>query len=448
MTVLASSELRGWFEPITLGLHAPTDFEELRKYPNDDVSIPSAAAFVHELSHYLQFYGTVFGYSYLLGIRACSVCMQDAMKSMTGRKGLSFPASSWPIDIDKVFPTQEDREFYTQAILMNRYYNEELSGYTYPHFGRNHPVRINGHSVLTSPLYLELADGTTFPFTGEVLLENYAVCQEVQFLSRSTSCKKYVDTRYLSLSNALQVRYMGIGVWFGTFGLTQIEPLLYFVLLNQPQEGFLRRLGDYTLACNTKKLLTESTRLKELPRPKTNEETRYVMSKIADISGLADPLDVLSKWKDLLKPSIEGNPWPVDWISYRIWDWFLEQPLRILTWPENLQSVLTGLPLVKVHFDNRTPGESINLLNVPQGTLSSRHFTLLEGHHDYSERVYMITGLYNHSEIRCPHLWDSKPQLCESCQACRGHLPDDGIGDDCPVTKKHGDLINIVSKKK
>lgn len=349
MTVLAATEFRGSFDSITLGLHAPSDFSELRKY-RDDLSVRDGATFVHELSHYFQFYGTIFGYHYLLAMRACSICLKDGMKSMAGVEGLAFPAAHWPIDLERVFPSEENRDFYTQAILSNRYYNEELYGYTYNHFGRsNMPVRVDGYSVLTSPLYLELHDGTVFPFTGETLLENWAVCHETQFLSSSVPrefANRFIEATYLSLPSQMQARYMGLGVWFATYDLMELEPLLYFTLLNQPLEGFIGRLGDYTLAFRTKKLLTRFRQLSDLSRPTNDDEVRDVLSQIAKISGLADPLETLAKYRDLMKPTAHGDCWVVDWISWRIWNWFLEEPLRILTWPENLQLVLKGIPLV------------------------------------------------------------------------------------------------------
>jgi hypothetical protein len=435
------------FDPISLGLHAPTELAQLGKYTADH-PVQDAATFVHELSHYLQFYGTAFGYNYLLAMRGCATCLQDGMKSLSGRRNISFPASEWPIDIGKVFADEESREFYTQAILMNRYYNEELRGFTYCHFGRNQPVTVDGHQILTSPLYLELENNTVFPFTGEALLENYAACQEIQFLSRCAPrdiTERLVDSMYLKLPKELQALYMGIGVWIATFGLVDIEPLLYFTLLNQPQEGFLRRLGDYTLASHTKRLLTEFGRLQRLTRPKTSEEMRNVLQEIATIVGLADPLETLAHMRSLFNPSIDTGYWVVDWVSHQTWNWILDEPLRILTWPENLQDVLQSIPLLKLHFANRPADETINVLNVPQESLNHRHLAMIKEHYDYGERLYVITELYSRSRMRCPYWWQRNPGLCESCDACSGYLPDKSIQGDCPVMKKHSDLINIAS---
>jgi hypothetical protein len=446
MTVLSSSNyrFRGYFDPVTLGLHAPIDFKDMTRYI-DDVTVSGAATFVHELSHYMQFYGTVFGYTHLLSLRGCLQCIEDGMKSMAGKGMSCFPASSWPIDIGQVFPTEELMAFYTQAILLNRYYNEELKGLTYAHFGSNQPIAIDGNLILTSPLYLEQEGGNFFPFTGEALLENYAVCQEVQFLTNHFPREitmKHLEQSYLSIPFIKQVHYQGIGVWMGTFKLHKIEPLLYFTLLNQPHSGVIRRLGDYTLAFNTKKVFTTFNQLKELSCPKTNDETRKVFTQIAEITGLADPLDVLSKWRDILRPTVERRSWIVDWISSRIWDWLLSEPIKILTWPENLPSILGSIPLLNVLFENH-PGENINNLNISQSP-PSEYIGLVKSLHDYSERLYITMGLYNDSEIRCPHIWKEKPVICESCDVCPGYLPDNIIGNDCPVRKDHGDLLDIV----
>jgi len=147
--------------------------------------------------------------------------------------------------------------------------------------------------------------------------------------------------------------------------------------------------------------------------------------------------------RSLLNPSIDTG-WVVDWVSLQTWNWILDEPLRILTWPENLQDVLQSIPLLKLHFANRPADETINVLNVPQERLNQKHLAMIKEHHDYGERLYVITELYNRSRMRCPNWWQTNPGLCESCATCSGYLPDKHIQGDCPVIKKHSDLINIA----
>ena len=65
MTLLHSSNTRGFFDPITLGFFVDGDLESLTKYKNDDIRLKTKATLHHELTHYFQFYGTTFGNLYL-----------------------------------------------------------------------------------------------------------------------------------------------------------------------------------------------------------------------------------------------------------------------------------------------------------------------------------------------------------------------------------------------
>lgn len=51
MTIFSSNNARGFFEPITLVLHAPSALNEIKKY-KDDVSLQDLAIFINELSYY------------------------------------------------------------------------------------------------------------------------------------------------------------------------------------------------------------------------------------------------------------------------------------------------------------------------------------------------------------------------------------------------------------
>jgi hypothetical protein len=64
MTILQSSQTRGFFDPISLGFFVDGDFEKLH-YENDDIRLKTKATIFHEITHYLQFYGTTFGNTYL-----------------------------------------------------------------------------------------------------------------------------------------------------------------------------------------------------------------------------------------------------------------------------------------------------------------------------------------------------------------------------------------------
>lgn len=442
MTVLSSTDYRGHFDPISLGLHAPTDLDEITK-PKDGFSWRDKATFVHELSHYLQFYGTVFGYSYLFLARGLSLSIEHVIHTMRNRHDLMFPVAEWEFNQGEVFVTPEDRRIHLGAICSNRYYNEELYGFTYAHCGDFKPVRMAGHLVFSSPLFLMLPDGSHFGFTGETLLENYAAFQEAQFLACYAPADYYLrhgENTYLSLPGDLAAKYMGLQVWIASFKLLHIEPYLYFTLLNQPQSGLPSRLGEYALGRNTKKLLDQYPELQQLSRPQSNDEARLLIENIAELSGLDNPLDTLSATVDMLAKSVSKKTWSVDYISSSIMSWFLNEPLQIAAWPTNIDAVLHSIPIVKVHYDGQPQGMSTSFVN-PDRNIPSERASLIRGHHQYAERTYILHGLFSKAHIRCPYMWKTLPHLCSSCNSCSGFLPDSNVAEDCPVLRKHGDLL-------
>ncbi|MFA4906978.1 MAG: hypothetical protein WC602_01775 [archaeon] len=454
MTLLKGEIARGSFDTITLGLTAPTDLNSLMEYnpENDDPTLIGAATFFHELSHYLQFYGTSFGYFYLLQIRGIAAAMNEYMQAAKTSTEVinSFPACNWPIDFRDVFLGEKDRLFYTQSMLMNRYCNEELFGFTYAHFGNNHPIPINGQHVLSSPLFLRNDElNRDFPVTGDILLENYATCQEMQFVISNTSRDRalnFMSKMYEDLSVDQKLRYMGIAVWIGTFGLTHIEPLLYFTLLNQPQNGFLKRIGDYSLVRNTKQLLTNFSELQHIKKPETNEEMVTSLAAIARISGLDNPLDILAQNLSLIAPELEKkDPWSIDWIAAKIWAFFLNEPLQIIKWPSNPASILKSIPIMKLHFSNIQ--QEYSTMNYVNSKELQNEIEFTKKHHKYTERLHFIIGLYNNKEVKCPFFFSVKPELCSFCNICNGFLPNSEIGDDCPVVSEHSDILKLVYNK-
>ena len=63
MNNLKSSNARGFFDPVSLGLHIPQSFTSEDLY-SDDLDLLDKGTLIHELTHYLQFFGTCFGFFY------------------------------------------------------------------------------------------------------------------------------------------------------------------------------------------------------------------------------------------------------------------------------------------------------------------------------------------------------------------------------------------------
>ena len=135
-------ENRNFFDPITLGLSLQNSPLELFRY-NDDISIANAGTFIHELTHYLQFYGSVFGYHYLINQWGTTVMLADYMRFLLDSKCLTYPLVFNKTNIyDFHAKKQESKEFLTQALLLQRFFNEEIYGITYP-FLNQFPIQNN-----------------------------------------------------------------------------------------------------------------------------------------------------------------------------------------------------------------------------------------------------------------------------------------------------------------
>lgn len=441
MTILASGEVRGFFDPIAIGLHLPVDPAELGRY-SDDVAATNAATMIHEVTHYLQFFGTVFGYTYLWSMRDVAKVMATGIASKAQDHQLQFPASNWPIDLHALFQSAEDREFYTLSILFNRYFNEELYGLTYTHFGGNLPISDSRGGIVTSPLHLEQADGSVLTVTGEVLLENHASCNEVQFLGAYPSSvrDRLIQNMYLDLPSRLQARYLGYGVWLGTHELTHLEPIIYFVLFNQPMTGFLESLGEYRLVRDAKTILTYAHRYRDLDVPRTDAELREVVDAICKATNLTDPFHALSELHTFLAERVAGcdEMWSVDWIAHEIIGWTLNNRLESVLWPQRPLNILNSVPFFNVQFGNAVGNTVRHVL--PSGLPPDQYEILVLRHLEYVRAVQLIVGLYNSRRVRCPHWVRVKPRICESCASCSGFLPDSGIGEDCPVVQSFGVL--------
>lgn len=460
------SQQRSFFDPITLGLRLPRIFEpgELEAIVEDGyfgdrttLAIEHAATGIHEIAHYLQFYGTLLGHLCLRTIQRRSRCLAHLFAYAQSKHGLDFPAKKWAFDLQEVFDEKDDQRYYTETMLLHRYFEEELHGIAYPVHSWV-PVPLDGGFVQSSPLWLMTQESGYFPFTGSILLENAAVGYEVYFLSSMPEFpddfKESLVQCYVNLPPPLGRLYNGLSVWLGTSDIIHLEPLLYFTLLNQPMENILDCLGNYTLAQNTKRVLMRSERLCTIQRPETDDQTRDVLQEIADALDLHNPLDSIRQYNTDLRESIAGDhrileedgSWITDYVTCQAFDYFSENPLEIIKWPLNVKKLIRTVPILNVTVPDSEykAAAFISETAIPSELIASA----MTWHLRYCHDVHMLFGLYEHPTIRCPHWIYERPALCELCKSCSGDIPSEMLDGTCPVVERYGEVLQIASRRK
>ncbi|MFH1373437.1 MAG: hypothetical protein ABII79_06565 [bacterium] len=152
------------FDPVTLGLHVPpsvltgggdTTRSDLAK---DELLLHDSGVFVHELTHYLQFHGSWFGYYCLFHSQLKTHFFLKFLRHLCQTKRLVPPvAYHYPIDTDRVsdFIAQEDdQSIFLRMLNAERYFQEELYGWNYPYLSM-HPLYEDSRWVKqSSVLYL------------------------------------------------------------------------------------------------------------------------------------------------------------------------------------------------------------------------------------------------------------------------------------------------------
>jgi len=437
-TFLNTTE-RGFFDPITLGIFVPTDFNKLARY-TDETSFCDSATFFHELSHYLQFYGTTFGVFYLKHVHLRTTMIVEMLRVIEKRdKFIQTPAYRYEIDINSLFQAQNEREIFTQSLLSNRYFLEELYGHTYPHMDPFKPIidEVDGKPLITSILHLRQNDDFVLPITGQILIENQACLNETSFLishSPSEVCNNILQRNYVDLPERTASIYLGLSRWLVTIGLQHIEDLLYFILLNQPQFGYISRLGDYSIAKNIKQILINSSKLKGIKKPKSENEIEDTVENICNLTNLENPFKVISEFRDILKKQMKNKhtSFVFEWVAYEIFSWILSNKYEAIRWPEQPNSILDSIPILKVHFDS-DKNYNYAVLRFLKQSPNKELLYLISAHNTYTEHVHLVHGFFYGNKTRCPKYIQSKPKLCNSCEVCSGYIPDSLIEKDCPV---------------
>jgi len=449
MSQLNEVSVRGVFDPVTLGLYVPSNILSKPSYL-DEPTITEHATFFHELTHYYQFYGSTFGYLCLLGIYGYSTSLAEILRQLSRREGISCPA--YMADWRHFFDHWEDKSFHTQAWTLQRYFQEELYGWTYPHFDI-HPILKDNVPLITSPLYLRQSSGYDLAVTGQVILENQAALNESVFVATNCSkdlAKGILHKAYTSLPDSLASKYLGISTWMGTLGLSHIENVLFFTILNQQHWNYLRNLGEYTLVQNTKRVLTLSHEFRCLKEPKSEAELLRLVEIICNKAGLCDPFHAIEETRDLIDKGLDPSRsnHAVDLISSEIFSWILKNKLEAVKWPAHPLRFLQSIPILRAYFGDDYSNRSFSILNKWNISHRKFDFSVLDKHDRYSTMVYLVQNLYQEEKTRCPLYIKEKPSACASCETCSGYLPDDSIGDDCPVLSLLSELnLKLVRRK-
>ena len=366
-------DTRAYIEPITLGIRVPRifkpgEFEECCKFDDwqAEKAVSDMAALHHEVAHYLQFFGTIWGYNYLRMLHDSAATFEKKAMYLKKKGLLSYPIYEVSCNISDIFQEEKEQEDYTRAILNNRYYNEEFQGLTYTLWGNNLPIKQEGNLIQSSPLFLSLRDGFVFPVTGNMILENYAAYYEIDFLKNSPNrdiANRIIKKAFLEIPKANISKYSGLAVWIATEGLSHIEPLIYFMLLNQPMDDIILKLGEYALARNMKIILQNSPKLRLLDKPNTDDDVKKCFVQMSEITGLSNPLESLESLRLLLAKNSEiimhhynfDGSWILEILFCMIGDWWHKRPSRILSW--NHKDLTDSVPIVNVHAENiETPG--------------------------------------------------------------------------------------------
>jgi hypothetical protein len=426
---------RYFFDPITLGIHIPESVIKPKVY-SDDLSIIDESIFVHEISHYLQFYSSCFGYVYLFNYHVFIKHSLAILKHLSKNNELVCPvAFNYPVDLEEIFPNSDEAMFVLKNINMERYYTEELYGWTYPLFLIEPVRRSDGELLKTFPLYLYQKDVSPFGVSGESIIENQASWNQMNYLSNGYPERNLDIIKQLinNQDNEIYSKYHGINTWFNNLGIGHLADIMYFIILNQPQWDLLDKRGDYVLVHSLKSILKKAILFKDFTPARNDKETDQLISIICKETNLSNPFANLEQLKQYIvevsSEKYKSDPdWIIDWNALQIVDWTLKNKTSAISWSNNPMELLKKIPIINLFADTTfNVPLSINIpSNIEESTSKYLGSSMVR---------YLVYNIMTNKQFECPSWIYVRPSLCKSCKHCDGILPSKHIGIDCPVLK-------------
>ena len=438
---------RGFFDPISLGIYLQFDYSEYKSKGKfvDTEKIEAFGSFAHEFSHYLQFYGTTFGLFYLMMLTEITEVTKKIIFGLEKHhSNLSTPLLKYipsPNVAAKISQVDEDR--LTMALLGGRFFQEEFFGWTYPHLGIS-PIFIKNRPYVTSPVHLSLFEEKSplryLPITGKVLFETQACYNETSYIARCSPNNDYYyesfKKNYLNLPSHIRDEYLGLSQWIIGQNLGKIEPIIYFVLLNQNPQGWLNKVGDYNLIKNLKTLLLKSSSLTDINEPNNETELINAIELICNKTELDNPFTALETNYKLIEKNISENNYSIERLISVIFKWQLENKYYAVYWYKNPSLIWNSLPIINLHTTNLNNHQLSLFPNLTNKAELKKAIGFTNSLIPELNEIYLINSIYNNQITKCPYYFHKKPSICKSCTNCSGYLPDKTIKDDCPVMKK------------
>jgi hypothetical protein len=438
------------FDPVTLGLHVPSSILHDRPVSDSPAKDHASGVFVHELTHYLQFHGSLFGYNYLFHSQFKTHFFIKFLRHISQKTRLTLPvAYRYPVDIANLtdFLPDEDHTLFLQTLHSERYFQEELYGWTYPYLATQPLYDDSGCVRESSILNLRMHEaGSTLPITGECILENHAMICEILHVHAiaKENADNLLNECYGHVDPLRRAKYFAINDYFGIFKIWKLAPVFYFIILNQPLHNISLEHGNYNLVVNLKKILFRHLDFLDLDLPITAVGLQQVVELVCKECQLTNPYHALEELRGYLNALCQHPQSPnyvTNWVALRIVEWILNNRLDAIWWPLRPMSVLNSIPILNLYS---APSSNMPFrLNIPDA-MEERVKTYL-GHCTVR---HMIDSIMRKEAIRCP-AWiyrDSKPNLVAECSACSGNVLSRNDHSACPALRVLHDLkiSNIV----
>jgi len=341
----------GYFCPLSFTIRTSHRICQVPKHP-DQEWIQGYANFVHEVTHYIGFTGTVFGLQYNLVRAAQQMLCQDILAAEhRPRIGLPLIANAPTLGEWGRLRTAPGDNLCGVASLLacEMYVSQEVAG------SRQYREMIvagsSSHEMPDPLMPIERGAGPRAPIRGLTVLENWAISSEALFLQ----CYSTEPTPLKGLEAARSDPDYGL-ILLVLSGMRPprdyLMPHVAFAALNHRlNKNIEDALNRYALASRTAQLVTALLDWRDAPgqedailRPES------VIRALCSRAGLEDPFDNVVEALEFLG-SPQGTAmldFPEVWLCQQVLTGFHEKPHTFFFWPAKatiLQSTLNATPV-------------------------------------------------------------------------------------------------------